>query len=176
VLKILVPDVIGTFRDIGRLVGTFHVLAGMLNKEVDWIDLLGYCTLLIKAPQITDAIKSRPDDFTDDILTEAAMMRRMVDEKLNPAEQLSKIIPGSEAPAGTRRLIGFLFPRFSESSNRSPQEDDVPDALYRRRPLLTTLRLGLLPGDYSRAAIDSSCRRNRPRSHRRCAKRMRMTR
>jgi predicted KAP-like P-loop ATPase len=41
--KLLTEDVIDTIRDISRLIGTFHAIAGMLRDEVDWIDLLGFC-------------------------------------------------------------------------------------------------------------------------------------
>jgi predicted KAP-like P-loop ATPase len=49
-LKLLSNHLIQTPRDIKRLFGTFHVLCGMLREEVDWIDLLAYSTLLVKAP------------------------------------------------------------------------------------------------------------------------------
>ena len=44
-LNLLAENAIHTPRDIRRLVGTFHVLAGMLYGEVDWIDLLAYSAL-----------------------------------------------------------------------------------------------------------------------------------
>lgn len=150
--SILTSDLIQTPRDVARLVGTFHILSGMLRREVDWIDLLGYCTLLVKAPQTAEVIKARPEDFCDELLTENAVFRRMVSEKTSTEERLKAAVPQVERSEGVKRLIGFLFPGLSETSRR---EDDRPEALHHRRPLLTTLRLGLLPGDYPRSAIES---------------------
>jgi predicted KAP-like P-loop ATPase len=59
-IKLLSRHVIETPRDIKRLIGTFHVLCGMLNQEVDWIDLLAYSTLLVKAPGTVSYIRSNP--------------------------------------------------------------------------------------------------------------------
>lgn len=152
-MRILTADIISTPRDIARLIGTFHAIAGMLRDEVDWIDILGFCSLIIKAPQTAELIKSKPDEFSEEVLSEGAMVRRMADEKIPTADKLNKLLPSSENQDGIRRLIGFLFPQFS---TRSSRRDEIRlDAIFRRRPLLTTLRLGLLPGDYSRSAIET---------------------
>jgi len=42
-LELLAADAIQTPRDIRRLVGTFHVLAGMLYGEVDWVEFASVC-------------------------------------------------------------------------------------------------------------------------------------
>lgn len=151
-MKIFNADVINTPRDIGRLIGTFHAIGGMLRDEVDWIDLLGFSGLMIKAPLTAELIKTRPDEFTDEILSEASMMRRIGEEKLSPADKLNALLPESENQHGIKRLIAFLFPKFSSQGTR--RDEMRMDAIYRRRPLLTTLRLGLAPGGYSRAAIE----------------------
>ena len=153
--KLLTADVIDTLRDISRLTGTFHAIAGMLRDEVDWIDLLGFCGLLIKAPQTVDAIRSKPDQFTDEIFSEAGMIRHMSSEKQSPDERLNALLPESENREGVRHLVSFLFPALSGSSRGSNRDGAPLDALFRRRPLLTTLRLGLLPGEYSRPEIEA---------------------
>jgi hypothetical protein len=151
--KILAVEVVNTPRDIGRLVGTFHALAGMLRNEVDWIDLLAYCSLLTKAPQTIEIMRLRPDEFSDDVFSGAALVRRMTREKQPAKERLDGLIKKSENDEGIRQVIGFLFPALSEGSRQS--HADRRDALHHRRPLLTTLRLGLLPGDYSTAAVET---------------------
>jgi predicted KAP-like P-loop ATPase len=146
-------DIVKTPRDIVRLAGTFHVLAGMLRGEVDWIDLLAYCALLIKAPQTVEAMRLKPSEFSEEVLSEASFLRRVAQEKFSVADRLKALIPNSENREGVRRAVGFLFPTLSETGSR--QHEDRTLALYRRRPLLTTLRLGLLPGDYPRSAIET---------------------
>jgi hypothetical protein len=147
--KILISELIHTPRDVSRLTGTYHALAGMLKDEVDWIDLL-----LIKAPQTIERIRLNPDEFNEEILSEAAVIRRMAETKMSINDRFKKAIPESEDNPGVRRVLGFLFPVFSDNSGGRREDDPWLDTLRRRRPLLATLRLGLLPGDYSRSEIE----------------------
>jgi len=149
--RLLSEDVIDTIRDISRLTGTFHAIAGMLRDEVDWIDLLGYCALLTKAPQTVEVIRARPDEFTDDIFSEAGVVRAMAAEKQSVSERLNNLVPAAENHESVKKLLAFLFPTLSDTSRR--HDNTRFDALFRRRPLLTTLRMGLVPGEYSRDEI-----------------------
>ncbi|KJC50174.1 hypothetical protein UB31_12480 [Bradyrhizobium sp. LTSP849] len=149
--KLLTEDVIDTIRDISRLTGTFHAVAGMLRDEVDWIDLLGYCALLTKAPQTVEVIRARPDEFTDEIFSEAGVIRAMAGEKQSVDERLNNLVPLTENRESVKKLLAFLFPILSDTSRS--RDNTRFDALFRRRPLLTTLRLGLVPGEYSRDEI-----------------------
>jgi hypothetical protein len=151
--KLLSEDVIDTIRDISRLIGTFHAIAGMLRDEVDWIDLLGYCALLTKAPQTVEVIRARPDEFTDEIFSEAGVIRAMDAEKQSIEKQLNHLVPPAENRESVKKLLVFLFPSFSD--NRRIRDNTRFDALFRRRPLLTTLRMGLVPGEYSRDEIQA---------------------
>jgi hypothetical protein len=151
-IKLLSTHVIDTPRDIKRLVGTFHVLCGMLNHEVDWIDLLAYSTLLIKAPGTAGKIRNTPAQFCEEILDVVTASVNFEDKRLPLPDRLHKRIPPDEDNDGTKELIGFLFPWLSNQ----PRNLDLPesrDALRLRRPLLTTLHPGLLPGHYSKAEI-----------------------
>lgn len=147
-INLLSNHVIETPRDIKRLVGTFHVLCGMLNQEVDWIDLLAYSTLLIKAPGTAGKVRTNPGQFCDEISAwEGAEERDMP-----LPDRLHKRIAPEEDNEGTKNLIGFLFPSLSDQP-RNLDHPESRDALRLRRPLLTTLHLGLLPGGYSKADI-----------------------
>jgi hypothetical protein len=153
-IKLLAARVIETPRDVKRLVGIFHVLGGMLSPEVAWIDLLAYSALMTKAPGTVTKIRSNPEAFCEDFfdaMTFAEAFADQIEERELPlTERLSKLIPPGENNEGVRNLIGFLFPSLSDHPR--PVEE-YSDALCRRRPLLTTLRLGLLPGSYSKADI-----------------------
>jgi hypothetical protein len=149
-IAVLVPDVVQTLRDIKRLIGTFHVLGGMLRTEVDWVDLLAYSAMTIKAPSTIGKIRLNPDFFVEDALTVASMKAHSERSQAPLEQRLSQLIPNGEDLAETRQLVGFLFPSYSEDPKRRIEHSD---ALCLRRPLLTTLRLGLLPGGYSREAI-----------------------
>lgn len=151
-LQLLTADVIQTPRDIRRLIGTFHVYAGMLYGEVDWIDLLAYSALLIKAPGTIAKMRRDPEDFSDELFSRPKFTRIAKDEKQTIEERLTEIIPSHELNSQTKALIAFLFPTLSESQRSA---EDSTDALHKRRPLLNTLRLGLLPGAYSREKVQA---------------------
>ena len=150
---ILARNLVSTPRDIARLVGTYHVLGGMLRGEVDWIDLLAYCSLVIKAPGTVAAIRSQPDEFSEEILSEAGLIRRASREKGTVEERLRALIPPSEYSDDVALVLRFLFPHLDKKT--IADDDARPSALYHRRPLLTTLRLGLLPGTRSKGEIQS---------------------
>ena len=63
---LLVPRLIATPRDAKRLSSTLSILLRMLAGEVYWIDLLGFCALLVKAPLTVEQIKRDPDAVVDD--------------------------------------------------------------------------------------------------------------
>jgi len=148
-INILTAHVIKTPRDIKRLVGTFHVFGGILNQEVDWIDLLAYSALSIKAPGTVDKMRTNPEAFCEDDLSIIAAVKRSEDRKLPLPDRLSTLIPPEENKEGSQKLIGFLFPSLSDS----PRRLEHSDALCLRRALLTTLHLGLWPNAYSKADI-----------------------
>jgi energy-coupling factor transporter ATP-binding protein EcfA2 len=153
-LELLAADAIHTPRDVRRLVGTFHVLAGMLYGEVDWIDLLAYSALLIKSPSTVAKMRRNPEDFLDDLMSKRSFVRMAIDDdnKSTVAQRLKDIVPSAELNDCTKGLLEFLFPSLSEAQQGVA---DHVDAFHRRRPLLSVLRLGLLPGAYSREEIKS---------------------
>lgn len=150
--KILLGGMIQTPRDISRLVGIFHAISGMVRDEVDAIDLLGYCALLIKSPRTVQSIIHDPEDFTDDAVSERAILRRMGREKVSREDRLAQILPHDGDQPGTAELLGFLFPTLAE--DRRPKTEHA-DRLSLRRPLMTVLRLGLLPGAYSHEQVEA---------------------
>jgi predicted KAP-like P-loop ATPase len=122
-MQVFIGDVIHTPRDIRRLVGTFHVLAGMLRGEVDWIDLLAYSALLIKSPATVDKMRRDPDEFLDRPLSAHGIARYLEREKSSYQELLDKLIPEAEQNDGTKKLLGFLFPFLSDESGQPDHTD-----------------------------------------------------
>ena len=141
-----------TPRDVKRLVGMFHVLAGMVGQEVDWIDLLGYCALQTKFSNTVARIRREPEDFVEDAISVRALARQSERRSGSLRNILEEVLNGTERGEGASDLLKFLFPSLLGKLGR---ETAHADALRLRRPLLTTLRLGLLPGAYSRADIIS---------------------
>ncbi len=151
----LLQGAIQTPRDISRLVGTFHALAGMVGSEVDQIDLLAYSALLAKSPRTVQRLRDEPEDFSDEIISVRAVLRRMNASKETPEQRLKAVLPDDGDHRGTSELLKFLFPVLRE--HRMPY-DEHPDRLSKRRPLLTTLRLGLLPGSFTRTEVEKILR------------------
>lgn len=146
-LDLMGQDVIQTLRDTRRLVCTFHVLAPMLHGEVDWVDLLGYSALLVKSPQTAAKMASDPWDFLQiGGISSIGLDRPTIENWFDI------VVPEAERNKATKELLSFLFPTTFD-------ENGIPnrhaDALSTHRPLITTLRLGLLPGAYSRADMHS---------------------
>ncbi|MEA2875051.1 MAG: hypothetical protein QOF14_247 [Hyphomicrobiales bacterium] len=146
----LAGDVIRTPRDVRRLVGNYHVLRGMLKDEIDWVDLLGYSALLVKAPETVRAMRNEPDDFLDSPTSARGLARYFAREKQTPEDKLDLLIPQSEQSLGIKNLVSFLLPSLSKDDSEPATHSD---AFQQRRPFLTTLRLGLLPGAFSRDDI-----------------------
>jgi hypothetical protein len=151
-LSILAGDLIRTPRDIRRLISKFRVIAAMLHDEVDWVDLLGYSALLAKAPMTVLRMHREPDQYLENPMSSRSVARFMARNNANLEERLAELIPNSELNDGTKNLLGFLFPSLASTAHRQPEH---ADAFCERRPFLTTLRLGLLTGEFSKAQIES---------------------
>lgn len=149
-LGIIAGNAVATPRDVSRLIGTYHAVASMLAREVDWIDLLAYSVLLIKAPGIVAAMRENPGVFLGEPLSQGEAERQFEQQRLTAIERLKLVLPESELVPKKRSIIEFLFPTLSEFSMTGSANFD---SLSQRRPLLTTLRLGLLPGNYTKAQI-----------------------
>jgi hypothetical protein len=150
-VNILVPSIISTPRDVKRLVGTFHVLAGMVASEVNWIDLLGFCTLHVKAPRTIERIRRRPEFLVTDPNSVNEWNSRAREDDQNVENRRMKINPDDEGGAPISSLLLHLFPRLASRDGKLDEER--PNAIYKRRPLLTALRLNLLPGHFSKDEI-----------------------
>lgn len=151
-VQIACGSVVSTPRDVGRLVGTYHALSGMLTGEVDWIDLLAYAVLLTKAPEVVASIRREPGLFIAEVLSRRDAVREVGSSKLSAQQRMDLAVSGARLSPDIRSLIEFLFPKLSDFS--SPDDQHL-DALSQRRPLITTLRLGLLPGGYKKGDIEA---------------------
>ncbi len=153
--NIVADGLLTTPRDSRRVCGMYAVLAPMVNREVDWLGLLGYCVLLAKAPAAVEAIRRQPrlvvrDAPVDreDVIDWNAFAK---DERAGPADRLARL--GVQPDTPLAHLLELLFPLLRSGSWA---EDGEPvDGLRRYRPLMTVLRLGLLPGAVGRSEIDN---------------------
>lgn len=151
--NIVADGLLTTPRDSRRVCGMYAVLAPMVAGEVDWLDLLGYCILLAKTPAVVEAIRRQPRLVVRDapVDREGIMDWRAFaeDERAGPADRLARL--GVQPDTPQAYLLELLFPLLR---NGSWAEGGEPaDGLRRYHPLMTVLRLGLLPGAVARSEI-----------------------
>ncbi|PXA99797.1 hypothetical protein DMC47_01675 [Nostoc sp. 3335mG] len=149
-IQILAGGLIATPRDVSRLIGTYHALRTMLVGEVDWIDLLGYCVFLTKAPGIAARIKAEPGIFLAQTLSRRDAIREVGQSRLSNEERIRLATGVASLSSANKELLQELFPAFSEFT---PGEKGHLDAISTRRSLLAALHLGLPPGDHSRESV-----------------------
>jgi ABC-type lipoprotein export system ATPase subunit len=149
-IKLLIPDILKTPRDIKRVLGMYHVLAGMIWEEVDNVDLLAFTALMSKAPQTEKLIRGKYSFYIQDGWRDEDYDAYWdeAEQKLEDRQE-ARIAKDDRSPS-LDRLMGFLFPQLASERRR---DDVAANSLCRYRPLVTVLRLGLLPGDYPSAAV-----------------------
>jgi hypothetical protein len=150
-IRLLVPSIVSTPRDVKKLLGTVRVIFGAVRGEVDWVDLIGLCTLMIKAPKTSDAIRTEPDAVVLDPLVFSRVLNRIGDSQSDIQNRWGKINPGEEGGPPVRILLEFLFPPLTGNLRT---ETTPSNAVCLRRPLIIALRYGLGPDDVSRKEIE----------------------
>lgn len=118
----------------------------MVKGEVDWCDLLGFSALIIKAPATVTKLSQQPDLVVDNPITNRVFLERYAQRESKPGERLANFVHREDAKTGAVQLLPFLFPWFSNTEGSASRP---PESLCYRRPLLTVLRLDLLPGAFS---------------------------
>lgn len=144
-VSLLNGPIINTPRDIKRVTGAFQALFNMIGEEVAWVELLGYCALLSKYPAVIEIIRNEPERLVLNPLDPKERARRLKATDQANADWLDQMV-GSGASTAARPLVQRLFPVLNVSKATSP----MANALAFRRPFLTVLRLGLVPGTLTR--------------------------
>jgi len=128
-----------------RILGMFHVLAGMIWDEVDNIDLLAYTVLLSKAPQTAKLIRDDYRLYIEDGWRDEDYAVYFDEAQQELKDRLETRIFENERSASLDKLMGFIF---QQLASKRREEEATTRSLCRYRPLLTVLKLGLLPGDF----------------------------
>lgn len=144
--------VIRTPREIKRLIGAFSVLDGIVHGEICPYDVLAYCWLISKTPNIRRCISDRiqtlvSDPGTDEILRQ----QRRRHSHNNTNETLLDVL--GEPAKNHLKLLHLLFPRFSEGGY-DPLETPIGNRITKRRNLTRLIYLGNPPSQLSRTLIE----------------------
>lgn len=146
IVALLNAGFLDTPRDVKRLCGTFQALYGMVGHEVAWVELLAYSAMLTKHPQLVERIRREPERVIFNTIDSREIERRARTKADDRMIWFADMLDGTSAREA-RELALRLFPILDTSAK---SDTPLPNALGFRRPLLTTLRLGLIPGDFSR--------------------------
>ncbi|MEP5764945.1 MAG: P-loop NTPase fold protein [Halieaceae bacterium] len=151
-IDILIPGVVRTARDVKKIVGTYHVVKGLVNKDVDWVDLLAYVVLMTKAPTIISVLREKGDYFASDSTTMRAIEARVGSKRWEKDNYLKLMWadPQDRDPALVH-LLEFLFPVLTASRKG---RDGVPFPLSTMRALRIVTRLGLPAGEIGRQELE----------------------
>jgi hypothetical protein len=106
--QLLVINVLTTLRDVKRLIGTFRAVFALVHGEADWIDVLGYCAVLTKAPMTAENLKKWFDTITDNLSMDD--LGRAYSGWVMPDAVFTQLLSPSEDSPGLRTLLGALFP------------------------------------------------------------------
>jgi hypothetical protein len=156
-LGVLVPAVIGSLRDVKRVLAGFAVLHRLLQFEVDEVDLLGWAALLAKYPDVEQVLRRRQEQIigpANHLFGEALLDRILIGDrpaavdiavKTGPAaseelwlEQGGERLAEGPSVRPLQRLLEFLFKTPWE--NRKDPEISISAAV----PLAKALALGNL--------------------------------
>ena len=127
-LGVLVPAVVGSLRDVKRVLAGFAVLHRLLQFEVDEVDLLGWAALLAKYPDAEQVLRRRQEQIigpANHLFGEPLLDRILIGDRPAAVELAIKTGPGASEelwlePGGERlaegpsarplqRLLEFLF-------------------------------------------------------------------
>jgi hypothetical protein len=105
--QLLVIKVLTTLRDVKRLIGTFRSVFALVQGEADWIDTLGYCALLTKAPMTAENLKKFADILADDVFADE--IGRTMKGWWMIDNLFSQFLAPTEDSPGLRALLASLF-------------------------------------------------------------------
>nr|WP_256344105.1 MULTISPECIES: KAP family NTPase [unclassified Pseudomonas] len=141
-----------TPREIKRLIGAFSVLEEIVRGEICPFDVLAYSWLTTKAPSIRQGISDRIQSLVNDP-SDAEHLRRQRWRRDN-SDRVETLVDVLGASAeGHLEMLQLLFPRFSDSQQRSSETFDG-ERVAKRRNLTRLLYLGNPPTQLSRANIE----------------------
>ncbi len=140
IATVLPGPVLTTPRDIKRLVSHVRALAPLIGSDVDLADVVGFCALMAKAPDLAAAVRAKPERYVLDPDTDDELRRRLelplaVDGEGDDSEPLEL----AHVPAGIALLHRFLFPVHVKPGEIT---EIAKNRICFQRPLMDVIRLG----------------------------------
>lgn len=153
-MDLLIPLLIRSPRDVGRLVNAVVVTQKMVGDDVYWVDAIGFHALDQKVPEVSDKIRSAPwkvmqnPGFVPRADFDVEIERSVNKENASGPTWREDIIGSGGENAGLRKLLEFLFPALKKENDLNWRAEH-PDSLRNERSLTSMLQLGLPTGEIS---------------------------
>lgn len=157
---ILLRELIATPRDIKRVIGAFHALYGMVHRDVNVVDILGFAAISAKLPQTAERMKRHPERAVYNPVDRNEVRRRYGYGQSHFSSIVENLASENDTPESARDLLRSLFPFLQgpDHTNTTP----AANTIAYRRPFLTLLRMGLIPGDVGEARAKTVLGLSRP--------------
>lgn len=153
--ELLFGRLVRTPRDMKRLLGVFRALRGMTGDEMDWVDVLGYASLVCKVPDITEKIQRDPLFFAEEYRNSERFYRERPDRNQQDSPQFEEDAIGQNwGNESYGHVLRFLFRRLRPENMQAnwlyqDEDDAVPARISRYRALSILVRHGMPPGTWS---------------------------
>ncbi|MEE4190265.1 MAG: P-loop NTPase fold protein [Halieaceae bacterium] len=148
-----IPDLISTPRDIKKTLGSYRALLGLMEGDIDQIDLLAYCILSEKAPLVISNLKNNLPYFTDLGGTARNFQIGFETDTYEEKDYFALLVPELEryAKFAVENVLRLLFPIISGGG----QATGTSFPLSTRRGLGLVTGMGLPAGEISRREISA---------------------
>ena len=144
--------VVRTPREIKRLIGAFSVLEEIVRGEICPFEVLAYSWLVTKAPGIRQNISDKIQTLVNDPSVAEQIRQQRWRRNHNDTNETLVDVLGASAESHLE-MLQLLFPRFSDSRQRSIETSDG-HRIAKRRNLTRLLYLGNPPSQFSRLNIE----------------------
>jgi len=150
-LSYIVPYLIKTPRDIKRLTQTWYLKWNGLRNEVDWLDLLAFCLLEQKLPEVIGYIRQDPGAFASDGVSRlhSHHFDLAIDDKIEPSQHSNinqfETFIGKQTKDDQQSIRGFLellFPNLGASGQDESLPREKSKSIRNEAVLYTVLTYG----------------------------------
>lgn len=119
-------------RDINRICNVFQFKYGLMEREVDWVDLLAITTIQVCAPMLFDWIKNNQTGLTGNSQTAGAITGAQTKENREYYKNVF-LKAGISDTELAMRIVQTLFPRFGWITGQYSSGDTIEDIQRKKR-------------------------------------------
>lgn len=148
-------ELIETPRDVVRLFDTLVTFEPGLRGEINLADMLALAALMIKAPDVYQLLRNKPQAFLGQPLAESMRTGFTEEQKTSYASERNATLSRYPHAEALSDLVNWLFPQTSTEKQTAGYQQIVLEQghLAHTQRLSPALQLGLGTGDVSLAQV-----------------------